>query len=76
LKYGGVPAEAGQFGLWTPIEAEATGSGYEVAWRVPGSDQYSIWDNRRQRQQYYQYGGNIGKQQYADLAGEQLPSGI
>ena len=26
---------AGQFGAWTPIGAEQTASGYEVAWKVP-----------------------------------------
>ena len=36
LKFGGAPVVAGQFGGWTPIGAEITGSGYEVAWKVPG----------------------------------------
>ena len=35
---------AGQFGLWTPIGAEQTASGYEVAWKVTGSDQYRVWN--------------------------------
>ena len=26
-----------------PIAAEQTASGYEVAWKVPGADQYSVW---------------------------------
>ena len=34
---------AGQFGGWTPIGAEQTASGYQVAWKVPGADQYSVW---------------------------------
>ena len=34
---------AGQFGGWTPIGAEQTASGYQVAWKIPGADQYSVW---------------------------------
>ncbi len=34
---------AGQFGAWTPIGAEQTAGGYEVAWKVPGADQYTVW---------------------------------
>jgi serralysin len=43
LKLGGTDVSAGQFGGWTPIAAETTGSGYEVAWKVTGADQYSVW---------------------------------
>jgi hypothetical protein len=43
LKYGGAAVVAGQFGSWTPIGAEITASGYEVAWKLPGTDQYSVW---------------------------------
>ena len=43
LSYGGAPAVAGQFGGWTPIGAEQTANGYEVAWKVTGSDQYTVW---------------------------------
>jgi hypothetical protein len=42
LKYNGSDFVAGQ-GAWTPISAEQTASGYEVAWRVTGADQYTIW---------------------------------
>ena len=44
LKYLGVDYVAGQFGTWTPIGAEQTASGYEVAWKVTGSDQYRVWN--------------------------------
>jgi 20S proteasome alpha/beta subunit len=43
LSYGGSPVVAGQFGLWTPIAAEQTASGYEVALKVTGADQYTVW---------------------------------
>ena len=35
---------AGQFGAWAPIGAEQTASGYEVAWKVTGADQYTVWN--------------------------------
>ena len=38
---------AGQFGQfggpWTPIGAEQTANGYEVAWKMTGADQYTVW---------------------------------
>jgi hypothetical protein len=43
LKYAGADVVAGQFGGWTPISAEQTASGYEVAWKVTGADQYTAW---------------------------------
>src|SRR5262245_65091521 len=43
LSYQGAPVVAGQFGQIAPIGAEQTASGYEVAWKVPGADQYSVW---------------------------------
>jgi hypothetical protein len=48
LSYQGVPVEAGQFeqsgSPWVPIGAEQTASGYEVAWKVAGADQYTVWN--------------------------------
>jgi hypothetical protein len=43
LKYQGAPVVDGQFGQIAPIGAEQTASGYEVAWKLPGADQYSVW---------------------------------
>src|ERR1035437_7021858 len=43
LKYGGAAVVAGQFGGWTPIGVEQTATGYEVAWKIPGADQYTVW---------------------------------
>jgi serralysin len=34
---------AGQDGPWIPIGVEQTATGYEVAWRIAGTDQYSVW---------------------------------
>jgi serralysin len=47
LKYAGAPVVAGQLGGWVPIGAEQTASGYEVAWKVAGSDQYTVWNTDR-----------------------------
>jgi hypothetical protein len=43
LKYQGADYANGQFGQITPIGAEQTAGGYEVAWKTPGADQYSVW---------------------------------
>ena len=44
LKYGGSAVTTGQFGGWSLVGAELTASGYEVAWKFAGSNQYSIWN--------------------------------
>ena len=46
LSYNGAPVTVGEFaqyGAWTPIAAAQTASGYEVAWAIPGADQYQVW---------------------------------
>src|SRR5579864_4411162 len=44
LTYGGQPVTAGEFGGMIPIAAQQTASGFEVAWRTPGADQYQVWN--------------------------------
>ena len=44
LLYNGALVAVGEFGSWMPIGAEKTASGYEVAWKVPGADQYTVWN--------------------------------
>jgi aryl-phospho-beta-D-glucosidase BglC (GH1 family)/20S proteasome alpha/beta subunit len=44
LKYAGAAVVAGQFGAWAPIGAEQTATGYEIAWKATGADQYSVWN--------------------------------
>jgi serralysin len=44
LSYAGAPVVAGQLGAWAPIGAEQTASGYEVAWKLAGADEYGVWD--------------------------------
>jgi aryl-phospho-beta-D-glucosidase BglC (GH1 family)/20S proteasome alpha/beta subunit len=43
LKGGGVAVVAGQSGGWAPIGAEQTTGGYEVAWKLAGADEYTVW---------------------------------
>ena len=38
------PWVVGQSGGWMPIGAEQTATGYEVAWKVTGADQYTVWN--------------------------------
>jgi hypothetical protein len=44
IKYAGSDVVAGQFGAWTPLGAEKTANGYEVAWQNGTANQYVIWD--------------------------------
>ena len=32
-----------EFGAWTPIGAVQTATGYDVAWEIPGANEYTIW---------------------------------
>jgi serralysin len=41
LKYSGVPVVAS---TWKPIGAEQTAGGYQIAWKLTGSDQYAVWN--------------------------------
>src|SRR4029079_16143507 len=43
LKLSGADVVAGQMGGWTPIGAEQTASGYLIAWKMTGPDQYTAW---------------------------------
>ena len=43
LKSGGTDVVAGEFGGWTPIGAVQTASGYDVAWELPGTNEYTVW---------------------------------
>jgi hypothetical protein len=43
LKLSGAVVTVGQFGGWEPIAAEPIAGGYQVAWKLAGTSQYSIW---------------------------------
>ncbi len=43
IAYGGSYVTNGQFGGWTPIAAEQSMGGYEVAWKNGSADQYLVW---------------------------------
>ncbi|MDA9437550.1 hypothetical protein XH98_00165, partial [Bradyrhizobium sp. CCBAU 51745] len=44
LKLNGAAVTVGQIGNWAPIGVEATAGGYEVAWKLAGADQYTVWN--------------------------------
>ena len=43
LKFAGANVTAGEFGGWTPIGAVQTASGYDVAWKMAGANEYTVW---------------------------------
>ena len=44
LSYNGAPVTVGQFGAWTPIAAQQTATGYEVALEDVGANLYGVWN--------------------------------
>src|SRR6185437_8115739 len=44
LMRSGAAVTSGEFGSWAPIGAEATSSGYEVAWKNSSLGQYDVWN--------------------------------
>ena len=76
LKYGGAAVVAGQFGSWAPIGAEQTASGYDVAWKNPGADQYTVWSTDSSGNYHLTYSSaSVGKQRRAGIAGDHVPPG-
>jgi 20S proteasome alpha/beta subunit len=43
LKFDGAAVDPGMLGAWTPIGAVQTASGYDVAWKIPGAGEYTVW---------------------------------
>src|SRR5208283_100825 len=43
LQSGGSDVVAGEYGGWVPIGAVQTASGYDVAWELPGANEYTVW---------------------------------
>jgi hypothetical protein len=50
---------AGEFGAWTPIGAVQTASGYDIAWKNGGADQYTVWTTDSNGN-YLSYNGVVG----------------
>src|SRR5262249_9565523 len=44
LKFLGSAFTSGQIGGWAPIGAIKTAGGYEVAWKLAGSNQFTFWN--------------------------------
>ena len=43
LKLSGAAVTVGQFGAWTPLGAEQTGSNDQIVWKNGGADEYVVW---------------------------------
>ena len=43
VQYAGSAVVAGQFGSWTPIATVQTASGYDIAWNLTGTNEYTVW---------------------------------
>src|SRR5207249_3383897 len=56
--------EEGSFRGWTPIGAVQTASGYDVAWKVTGTDEYSVWSTDRNGN-YLANNGGVSGSSYA-----------
>ena len=45
IELNGSAVTAGQFPAgWTPVGAEQTANGYEVAWSIPGANEFVVWN--------------------------------
>jgi hypothetical protein len=45
IELNGAAVTAGQFPAgWTPVGAEQTANGYEVAWSIPGANEFVVWN--------------------------------
>jgi len=43
LKFGGTPVTVGEFGTYTPIGAVQTATGYDIAWQITGTNEFTFW---------------------------------
>ncbi|MBR0846091.1 hypothetical protein JQ607_38365, partial [Bradyrhizobium liaoningense] len=43
LKYNGAAVVSDQFPPWAPIGAEQTATGFDIAWKAAGQDNYTVW---------------------------------
>ena len=76
LKINGIDVVAGQSGGWTPIGAEQTASGYEVAWKLAGANEYSVWaTDSNGNYKSNLIGTASGTDSGARIGRNQLPSG-
>ena len=73
LKIFGTDHLAGMTGIagaWTPIAAEKTAAGYEIAWKGTGADRYTVWNTDNNGN----YISNIGVVSGSSMALESLES--
>ncbi len=66
LKYGGADFVTGEFGGWTPIGAEHTATGYEVAFFNPITGLYTAWNTDSNGNDISNaFGGNVSGTSFA-----------
>ena len=76
LRFGGAAVTVGQFGAWTPIGAEQTASGYEIAWKIRGRRPiYGLVHRRRRQLPVQPLRRGLRQQLGIAVAGIQLPAG-
>jgi hypothetical protein len=68
LQADGAPVTAGEFSGWVPIGAVQTATGYDVAWEIPGANEYTVWSTDSNGN----FLGNIGVVAGNDYALESL----
>ena len=76
LQYQGAPVTAGQFGTYVPIGAEQTATGYDVAWKISGTNEYTVWSTNSNGNFIANITGAVSGNSIAlEVAGEHLPPG-
>ena len=65
-----------KYGAWAPIGAEQTASGYYVAWKAAGADQYAAWRTDSNGSYISNFTGTVsGEKRSTESAGDHFPSG-
>ena len=76
LKYDGADVVAGEFGAWVPIGAVQTASGYDVAWEIPGANEYTVWTTDSNGNLVIQYTHCVGNQHCLGIARAHFRPGL
>ena len=69
------PLSRGSLAAWAPIGTEQTATGYEVAWKVTGADQYIVWNTDSSGNQVSQTAVMSGSNAALESLESKFPSG-
>jgi serralysin len=75
LQYQGAPVTANQFGTIALIGAEQTASGYDLAWKIPGTNQYGGPPTVTATSSRQHHRPRSRKQHCTGIAGDHFPPG-